>query len=119
MEYLTMNQSFITDAVAAGLEKAEIEKPLNMKLTGASWTVIGSIVAICFGFAGLVLWAVDTVRKQKERPTLSDLCQGSDYPLPAWTFLPCEFDWRKWEEKVNNNPNIKPKIRTCPNALQS
>ena len=70
-----MNLSIITDAVAAGFEKAETEKPLNMKLTGASWTAIGSIVAICFGFVGLV----DTVRKEKERPTLSDLCQAAAF----------------------------------------
>ena len=35
MFHAAFSSSFITDAVAAGLEKAEIEKPLKMKLTGA------------------------------------------------------------------------------------
>ncbi len=35
MFHTSFSSSFITDAVAAGLEKAEIEKPLKMKLTGA------------------------------------------------------------------------------------
>ncbi len=39
------NITMITEVVAAGFEKADIEKPLSMKLTGASWTAIGSIVA--------------------------------------------------------------------------
>ncbi len=30
------NLTMITEAVAAGFEKADIEKPLSMKLTGAS-----------------------------------------------------------------------------------
>ncbi len=67
------NLTMITKAIAAGFEQADIEKPLRMQLTGASWTAIGSLAAIFFGFVGLVLWAVDTVRKENQRPTLSDL----------------------------------------------
>ncbi len=40
------NLTMITEAIAAGFEKSDIEKPLRMKLTGASWTAIGSIIAI-------------------------------------------------------------------------
>ncbi len=71
------NLTMITEAIAAGFEKADIEKPLRMELTGASWTAIGTITAICFAFVGLILWAVDTIRKEKQTPTLSDLCTAA------------------------------------------
>ncbi len=56
----------VTKAIAAGFEQADIEKPLRMQLTGASWTAIGSLAAICLGFIGIVLWAVDTVRSKNQ-----------------------------------------------------
>ncbi len=73
------NLTMITEAIAAGFEQAEIEKPLRMQLTGASWTAIGSLAAICLGFIRIVLWAVDTVRSKNQKPTLSDLTAATIY----------------------------------------
>ncbi len=73
------NFTMITNAIAAGFEKADIEKPLQMRLTGASWTAIGSLAAICLGIIGIVFWAVDTVRTKNQKPTLSDLTAAADY----------------------------------------
>ena len=50
-----------------------------------------------------------------------------DLPLPAWTFVPNDLDyfiefeeedWRRREENANNNQNMKPEPRTCPDACQ-